>query len=140
MVSRSDIELANHRGEQMRRDFPHAVSARYDRASGKVVIDLSSKLTLSFSPQDAQGLENARPAELEEIELSPSGFGVHFPKVDADLYIPGLLEGLMGSKKWMAARLGQLGGQSRSKAKKAASRANGLKGGRPRRKEVAAGD
>jgi Protein of unknown function (DUF2442) len=138
MVSRSDIELANKRGEQMRREFPHADSARYDRASRKVIIELSSKLTLSFSPQDAQGLEDAKPSELEEIELSPSGFGVHFPKLDADLYIPGLLEGLMGSKKWMAARLGQLGGQSRSRAKKAASRANGKLGGRPR--TVAAGN
>jgi len=140
MVSRNSIELANKRGEQMRREFPHAISAKYDRASGKVVIELSSKLTLSFSPQDAQGLEQAKPSELEDIELSPSGFGVHFPKIDADLYIPGLLEGLMGSKKWMAASLGQLGGQSRSRAKKAASRVNGLKGGRPRRKVVAAGD
>ena len=140
MVSRISIELANKRGEQLRREFPHAVSARYERASGKVVVELSSKLTLSFSPEDAQGLENAKPAQLEEIELSPSGFGVHFPKLDADLYIPGLLEGLMGSKRWMAARLGQAGGQSRSRAKKAASRANGLKGGRPRRREVAAGD
>ena len=140
MVSRTSIELANKRGEQLRREFPRAVSARYDRASGMVVIELSSKLTLSFSPQDAQGLENAKPVQLEEIELSPSGFGVHFPKLDAHLYIPGLLEGLMGSKKWMAARLGQAGGQSRSRAKKAASRANGLKGGRPRRKESAAGD
>jgi hypothetical protein len=140
MVSRNDIELANERGEQMGREFPHAVSAKYDRASGKVMIELSSKLTLSFAPQDAQGLEDAKPSQLAEIELSPSGFGVHFPKLDADLYIPGLLEGLLGSKKWMAARLGQLGGQSRSRAKKAASRANGMKGGRPRRKEIAAGD
>ncbi len=137
MVSRSNIELANKRGERMRRGFPHAVSARFDRASGRVVIELSSKLTLSFSPQDAQGLENAKPGELEEIELSPSGFGVHFPKLDADLYVPGLLEGLMGSRKWMAARLGQLGGQSRSRAKKAASRANGKLGGRPRRRAAA---
>ena len=133
MVTRSEIELANQRGERMRNEFPHAVAARYDRASRKVVIDLSSKLTLSFSPEDAQGLENAKPSDLEEIELSPSGFGVHFPRLDADLYIPGLLEGLMGSKKWMAARLGQLGGQSRSRAKKAASRANGRLGGRPRK-------
>jgi hypothetical protein len=137
MVSRRKIELANKRGEQLRREFPHAESVRYDRSSGKVVIDLSSKLTLSFSPQDAQGLEHAKPAELEEIELSPSGFGVHFPKLDADLYIPGMLEGMMGSKKWMAARLGQAGGQSRSRAKKAASRANGKLGGRPRRAAAA---
>src|SRR5260370_34484802 len=104
MVSRNSIELANKRAEQLRREFPHAVSARYDRASGKVVVELSSKLTLSFSPQDAQGLENARPAQLEEIELSPSGVGVHFPRLDADLYIPWLLEGVIGSEKWRAAR------------------------------------
>ena len=124
----------------MRSEFPHAVAARYDRHSRKVVIDLSSRLTLSFSPEDAQGLENARPSELETIELSPSGFGVHFPKLDADLYIPGLLEGLMGSKRWMAARLGQIGGRSRSRAKKAAARANGKLGGRPKRDAAAAGD
>ena len=103
--------------------FPHAVSARYDRAHGLVVVDLSSKLSISFSPRDAQGLENAKASELEIIELSPSGFGLHFPKLDADLYVPGLLEGLMGSRKWMAARLGAAGGQSRSRAKKRASTA-----------------
>jgi len=133
MVSHNDFELANERGKELQRQFPHAVSARYDRASDKVVVELSSKLTLSFSPQDAQGLENAKRSELEEIELSPSGFGIHFPKLDADLYVPGLLEGLMGSRKWMAARLGQVGGRSRSRAKKAASRANGRLGGRPRK-------
>ena len=133
MVTRRKIELANQRGERVRNEFPHAVAARYDRHSRKVVIELSSKLTLSFSPEDAQGLENARPPQLEAIELSPSGFGIHFPKLDADLYIPGLLEGLMGSKKWMAARLDQMGGRSRSRAEKAAARANGRLGGRPKR-------
>ena len=124
----------------MRSEFPHAVAARYDRHTRKVVIELSSRLTLSFSPEDAQGLENAKPSDLEVIELSPSGFGIHFPKLDADVYIPGLLEGLMGSKRWMAARLGQIGGRSRSRAKKAAARANGRLGGRPRRDAAAAGD
>lgn len=140
MVTRNEIEMANQRGGRMRSEFPHAVAARYDRHSRKVVIELSSRLTLSFSPEDAQGLEDARPSELEVIELSPSGFGIHFPKLDADLYVPGLLEGLMGSKKWMAARLGQIGGRSRSRAKKAAARANGKLGGRPKRDTAAAGD
>jgi hypothetical protein len=97
------------------------------------VVHLSSRLIVSFAPEDAQGLEHARPSQLREIEISPSGFGLHFPAVDADLYMPGLLEGFLGSKSWMAARLGQLGGQSTSKAKKAASRANGRLGGRPRK-------
>lgn len=110
-----------------------AISARHDRKSGRIVIDLSSKLTLSFSPDDVQGLENAKPSYLEEIEISPSGFGIHFPKLDADLYVPGLLEGLLGSRKWMASILGRTGGQSMSTAKRSASRANGKLGGRPKK-------
>jgi len=98
-----------------------------------VVIELSSRLSISFLPRDAEGLEHARPSQLEGIEISPSGFGLHFPKLDADLYVPGLLEGFLGSKRWMASRMGQAGGRSRSRAKKAASRANGKLGGRPRK-------
>jgi hypothetical protein len=97
------------------------------------VIHLSSKLIVSFSPRDAQGLENAKPSQLDEIEISPSGFGIHFPQLDADLYLPGLLEGLLGSRKWMASRLGQIGGRCRSIPKQAASKANGKKGGRPKK-------
>jgi len=136
MAMNNDIELANERGSELRKVFPHAVSAHYDRATGRVVVELSSKITVSFSPRDAQGLENAKPTELAKIEVSPSGFGLHFPKLDADLYVPGLLEGFLGSRKWMAARLGEIGGRSRSQAKKAASRANGRLGGRPRKKSV----
>ncbi|MBZ5509134.1 MAG: DUF2442 domain-containing protein [Acidobacteriia bacterium] len=137
MASRDDFKIANQRAKNLQASNPRAVSAHYDRRSGRIVINLSSKLTLSLSPQDAQGFENARPSQLEEIEITPSGFGIHFPKLDADLYVPGLLEGLLGSRKWMASRLGQTGGQSRSAAKKAASRANGKLGGRP--KKVAKG-
>jgi hypothetical protein len=104
-----------------------------------MVIDLDSKLTISFSPRDVQGLERASPSQLGEIEISPSGFGIHFPRVDADIYLPALLEGFLGSAKWMAARLGQRGGRSRTRAKKAASRANGNLGGRPRSRKRAAG-
>jgi hypothetical protein len=110
---------------------------RYDRSTGRVVIHLSSKLIVSFSPEDVEGLEGANPAQLHDIEISPSGFGLHFPAVDADLYVPALLEGFLGSKSWMAARLGQSGGRSRSRRKGGASRANGKLGGRP--KKVAEG-
>jgi hypothetical protein len=131
MTSRDDLEQANQRAEALQAHIPRAISARYDRRTGRIVIHLSSKLIVSFSPGDVEGLEDARPLQLSKIEISPSGFGIHFPAVDADLYVPGLLEGFLGSKTWMASRLGQLGGRSSSKAKKAASRANGKLGGRP---------
>lgn len=133
MVSREGFEMANRRAQKLQTSVPRAVSVRYDRKTGHIVIHLSSKLILSFSPRDVEGLENARPSELDQIEISPSGFGIHFPKLDADLYIPGLLDGALGSKSWMASRLGQIGGRSRSRAKKAAARANGRLGGRPKR-------
>ncbi|HEY6764775.1 MAG TPA: DUF2442 domain-containing protein [Candidatus Sulfotelmatobacter sp.] len=133
MASIDNIEVANEQGSDLQRLFPQAISAHYDRAGRRLVIELSSKLTVSLAPQDAEGLENAKPSQLEEIEISPSGFGLHFPRLDADLYVPGLLEGFLGSKKWMASRLGQSGGRSRTRAKKAASRTNGRLGGRPRK-------
>ena len=133
MAMSDNFELANRRAKDFQAAIPKAVSAHYERKSGHIVILLSSKLTISFSPRDAQGLEDAEPSQLEAIEISPSGFGLHFPKLDADLYLPSLLEGFLGSKKWMAARLGQAGGRSRSKAKRIASRANGRLGGRPKK-------
>jgi Protein of unknown function (DUF2442) len=124
---------ANQRARELRGSTPRAVSARYDRKNGSIEIQLSSNLKVSFLPRDAQGLEEATPSQLQDIEISPSGFGIHFPKLDADLYLPAILQGLLGSRKWMASRLGQVGGKSRSVAKRAASRANGKLGGRPRK-------
>jgi Protein of unknown function (DUF2442) len=133
MASRDDFKQAKQRAKDLEGRIPRVVSAHYDRKTGRIVIQLSSKLIVSFSPADAEGLEDAQPSQLKEIEISPSGFGIHFPAVDADLYVPGLLEGFLGSKDWMASRLGQIGGRSRSKAKKVASKANGRLGGRPRK-------
>jgi len=138
MASNDLFELANRRGKVLRHSTPRALSAQYDRRSGRIVIRLSSDLEVSFSPRNAQGLEQATPAELRDIEVTPSGFGIHFPKLDADLYVPAILEGFLGSKKWMAARLGKLGGRSRSAAKRAASKRNGALGGRPRKRKSAA--
>jgi hypothetical protein len=133
MASLDDFEQANQRAKDLRARIPRALSARYDRKTRRIALHLSSKLIVSFSPDDIEGLKGARPSQLSHIEISPSGFGVHFPAVDADLYVPGLLEGFLGSKTWMASRLGRIGGQSTSKAKKAASRANGSLGGRPKK-------
>jgi hypothetical protein len=133
MALRDDFELANERARDLESSVPRAVAAHYDRKTGRVVVELSSKVIVSFLPSDVEGLEDAKPSQLDAIEISPSGFGLHFPAVDADLYVPGILEGFLGSKRWMASRLGQIGGQSRSRAKKAAARTNGRLGGRPRK-------
>ena len=71
------------------------------------------------------------------MDAEPSGLGLHFPALDADLYLPAILEGFLGSRRWMAEHLGKTGGQARSEAKTAAARANGRLGGRPKAVRVA---
>src|SRR5690349_22334437 len=122
------MALLHFQGDEIMRTNRHqssllrAVAAHYDRKNRRIVIQLSSNLDVSFSPDNAQGLEHAAPSQLEKIEISPSGLGIYFPRLDSDLYLPALLEGFFGSKKWMAARLGHAGVKSRGLAKKAASR------------------
>ena len=123
------IAAANKRASARLARTPTATAARYDRRSGRVVIDLSSGLSIAFKPQQAQGLEHATPDQLRTIDISPSGLGLHFPALDADLYLPGLLQGFLGSRRWMAAQLGTAGGRAKSAAKTAAAQANGKLGG-----------
>src|SRR6266567_1291055 len=104
MALRDDFELANQRAKDREGRVPRVVAAHYDRKTGRVVMELSSNLIVSFSPGDVEGLENAKPSRFSEIEISPSGFGIHFPALDADVYVPALLEGMLGSKRWMASR------------------------------------
>src|SRR5580692_12071651 len=130
-ITSLELKQANARAKVLKASTPAATSAYFDRKSGNIIVTLSSGVGIFFSPKDAQGLEEGTPAQLSEIEITPSGFGLHFPKLDADLYLPAILEGFLGSRKWMASRIGAAGGKSRSVAKQKASRANGKLGGRP---------
>jgi Protein of unknown function (DUF2442) len=94
------LRKADARAARRRESGPIVVAARYDRRSGRVVVGLNTGIEIMFSPQHAQGLEGAKPAQLDTIEISPSGFGLHFPKLDADLYLPALLDGWFGSRRW----------------------------------------
>ncbi len=111
----------------------HAVAARFDRRTARVVVSLSTGVQLAVPVRLIEGLAGASAESLAEIEISAAGLGLHWPKLDADVYVSGLLQGAFGSKRWMAQRMGRLGGRSRRAAKVTASRENGRKGGRPRK-------
>lgn len=138
IIPDDEYMAANKRAADRRRRTPTAMAVRYDRRIGRIVIDLSSGIQVAFRPHDAQGLEHAKPEELSEIEISPSGLGIHFPKLDADLYLPALLEGFLGSRRWMAPKSGKPSDKATTDAKAAVVRENGQRGRRPRKaKELA---
>ena len=136
-ISDAAIREAGRRMAERLESGPHAVAARYDRRVSRVMVTLSNGLELAFPPHLAEGLADAKPADLAIIEITPAGLGLHWPKLDADLYLPALLQGVFGSPRWMAGLLGRSGGLARTVAKGAAARVNGRKGGRPRK--IAAG-
>ena len=131
-LTTEQFEAAKARGEE-RLHGPRAESAHYDAGRDRVIVRLATGVEIGFAPRDAEGLQNASRDDLAVIEVEAFGLGIHFPRLDADLYVPALLEGLLGSKSWMAARLGAAGGRARSSAKAAAARDNGKRGGRPRK-------
>jgi hypothetical protein len=131
-----DLGKAEQRMADLRKGG-YAISAHYDPSQSRIVVELSTGIQLAFPTELAEGLDGASPENLADIEVSPAGLGLHWPKLDADIYIPALLQGNLGSEAWTARRLGAKGGRARSEAKASASRENGRRGGRPRKPTAA---
>ena len=128
-MSQSEYEAGLERAKRYLETAPHALSAHYDAATSEIVIKLTNGTKFSFPPQYLQDMEHGTPEQFAEVEVLGSGYGLHWESLDADFTVPGLLNGIFGTAKWMA----QKAGQTSSPAKAAAARANGAKGGRPRK-------
>ena len=130
--SDAQFAAAEARGKEQFDNEPRALSARYDAKSGRIVVELSNGATYAFPASLGQDLEAATEAQLAEVELNGAGFGLHWESLDVDLSIAGLLSGRFGNRAWMS-ELARRAGSITSPAKAAAARANGAKGGRPRK-------
>ncbi len=108
------------------------VSAAYNAAADEVGLYFANGAHLEIPRRLLQGLGDATPAQLVDIQIAGPGTGLYWPQLDVAHYVPGLLDGVFGTRKWMA-ELGRRGGSVRTPAKAAASRKNGMKGGRPRK-------
>lgn len=130
-VTDAQIELARARARRFEAIDRRAVRAEYDRKADLVTLYLNDGVRVSIPRVLLQGLENARPAEVARMEILGRGTGIHWPLLDVDHYVQGLLNHTFGTRRWMA-ELGRRGGSSTSKRKASAARTNGKKGGRPK--------
>lgn len=126
------IPAARARDAHERRQGRRAVAAYYDRSTGRVMMELTTGFVFGFPAKAIPALAKATPTQLAAVELSPGGSGLHWEELDADLSVPGLLLSSMGHSEKLR-ELARLAGRATSPAKAAAARANGAKGGRPRK-------
>lgn len=127
---------ARARGQSHVADPSSVIDARYDAGADAIDLKFSGGGSMSIPRRLVPGLKRAAESKIEPIVVSPAGDALSWPSLDIDIYVPGLVERAFGTRLF-AASTGRLGGRRRSKAKAAAARANGAKGGRPRKRLTA---
>jgi hypothetical protein len=127
----SEIEAALERAK-LHDSEPRALTVEHIPSLNLLIVGLSNQRRLVLPTEDVQGLGSATHEQMRKYKLFGRGTGICFPELDVDLYVPALIEGVYGNRRWMA-QLGKKGGRAKTEAKRLAARANGAKGGRPTR-------
>lgn len=109
-----------------------ARAVRFDRSTGRVVLELSSGVLFAFPIAGIPALRRATPAQLARVETNASGSTLRWDALDVDLSVAGLLLAAVDPAE-RRRYLASLAGHATSPAKAAAARTNGAKGGRPRK-------
>jgi len=108
-----------------------ARTVRFDRATGRVVVELSSGVLFAFPAASIPALRRAGPTVLAQVATNASGSTLRWDALDVDVSVAGLLLAAVDPAE-RRRYLASLAGRTTSPAKASAARANGTKGGRPR--------
>ncbi len=100
-VTDEDVDMAETRMADLRQ-AGRAISVRYDGRTGRIVVLLHTGVRLLVPARLLEGVSGASPNQIADVEISPTGLGLHWPSLDADVYVPALLTGIFGSDAWMA--------------------------------------
>ena len=86
----AEFEAAEARGREKMKTEPRAEAARYDRETGRVVVELANGCTYMFPAPLAQELHCADDEALSGVVIDGMGFNLHWSAINADLYVPAL--------------------------------------------------
>jgi hypothetical protein len=111
-------------------DFVFAKNVEHDQRLNVLIVNLSTGRRLVLPVEELQDIKGATHKQLQNYKLLGAGTAIEFPDIDAALFLEELIDG--GTRRWMA-EMGSKGGSAKTEAKQIAARANGAKGGRPRK-------
>jgi hypothetical protein len=128
----AQIPAARARERREHRAGLRAMSARYDRKARRIVLELTNDMLFAFPVAAIPALGRATEAQLADVSLDAAGGAVRWDALDVDLSVPGLILSAVEPSERLR-HLAGMAGRVRSRAKARAARANGRKGGRPRK-------
>ena len=128
----AQLPAARAREARERESGRRAVAVSYDRRTRRIMMELTSGFVFGFPASAIPALADATAAQLARVELSPGGSALHWEELDADLSVAGLLLASVERSERLS-ELARLAGSTTTPAKARAARANGKKGGRPRK-------
>ncbi len=96
-----EIEEATRRGQESLKTEIQASSARYDRATNRLILELKNGATFTVPCELVQGLRGASPEAIAKVKLGPRGASLHWAKLDTDFSVGGIVQGRFGTKRWM---------------------------------------
>lgn len=132
LTTAAEMQDAIKSARRRERNATKIRAAHYDRRCDTIVASLSTGATLTVPRRAILGFAKASVRELGDIEITPGGEGLWSETIDDGVLLEQLLVLAAGE-----ATLGTIGARInatlKSPARAAASRANGTKGGRPRK-------
>jgi hypothetical protein len=131
-----DLRRAMEAGQRRRVTERRAAGVRYDPDRDAIEIELTDGAAVRLPRVMVEEFRGVPPSDMAKLRVSPAGYGIKLDQHDINISVHGLV-GALATAGDMAASLGKLGGAARSEAKRLSARANGAKGGRPRKTRVA---
>lgn len=112
---------------------PRAREAYYDAATGRIVVELKLGGAFAFPPELFPELAGRSAAQLAAVQPCFGGEALEWEALDVHIGVAGVLVRMLGPA--LPRAFAQKGGSATSERKAAAARANGARGGRPRKRQ-----
>lgn len=123
---------ARLRGQARSGDASALVDARYDAQRDMIHLMFRGGGSMAIPRAIVPGLGGASAADLEAVAVSPAGDALSWRSLDANVYVPGLVERAFGTRLFAAA--GRRAARRTSTVRAAAAKVDAAKAARARKR------